>query len=233
MVARVLDEIGRRLAPGVTTGELRDVADGIFASAGAAPVFHTEAGFPASICTSVNEEVVHGVPGARRLRSGDIVSVDAGCALDGFIGDAARTWPVGEVDEESQRLLDVARECLDRAVAAARPGADLTEVSRAVQSHAEANGFGVVRDFVGHGVGERLHEAPQVPNFVGPGGVSRGVKIRKGLVVAIEPMLTAGTWKVKKLSDGWTVVTIDGKRAAHFEHTVAVGREGAEILTLP
>jgi methionyl aminopeptidase len=231
LVGRLLAEIGKAVAPGVTTGEIGALAGRILAEAGAEPVFVTEAGFPAPVCTSVNEEVVHGLPGARKLREGDILSVDAGARLDGFVGDAAITWPVGRIDAETARLLAVTEECLMRAIASMRPGATLSEVSRAVQSHAEANGFGVVRDFVGHGVGESLHEPPQVPNYVG--AKSGAIRMRPGLVVAVEPMLTAGTWRVKKLGDGWTVVTRDGKRAAHFEHTVAVVETGADVLTLP
>jgi methionyl aminopeptidase len=233
VVAKALLEIGRMVAPRVSTGELRDCVDGFIGESGGEAAFVTEAGFPASACTSVNEEVVHGVPGERRLEEGDIVSVDVGVKLGGYIGDAAATFPVGEVDEEAARLMRVARECLDGAVRTVRPGNELAEVSRAIQTHAEACGFSVVRDFVGHGVGEKLHEPPQVPNFVGPGGAKKGITLKPGMVIAIEPMLNVGTWRVKKLSDGWTVVTRDGKRSAHFEHTVAVCENGAEVLTLP
>ncbi len=233
IVAAVLDGIGRLVAPGVTTAELRDCADRIIRERGGEPVFQTEAGFPASICTSVNEAVVHGVPGPRELVDGDIVSVDVGVRSGGYIGDAARTFAVGRVNGEVARLVATARECLERAIATARVGADLSEVSRAIQSHAEGDGFSVVRDFVGHGVGEKLHEPPQVPNFVGKGGAVRGTLLRPGMVIAIEPMVNAGTWRVKKLDDGWTIVTRDGKRSAHFEHTVVVTDGGAEVLTLP
>jgi len=233
VVAEVLETVRGATAPGVTTAELCRLADRVIAARGGRPVFPTEAGFPASMCTSVNEEVVHGVPGPRRLVEGDILSVDVGVRLGGYIGDAAVTLPVGRLDEESERLLRVTRECLERAISAARPGADLTEVSRAIQSHAEANGFSAVRDFVGHGVGEKLWEPPQVPNFTGPGGARPGVTLRPGMVMAIEPMVNAGTWKVRKLGDGWTVVTQDGRRSAHFEHTIAVCESGAEVLTLP
>ncbi len=228
IVAEVLAEMGRRVAPGVTTAELRDCADEIIGRRGGESVFDRDAGFPASICTSVNEGVVHGVPGRRKLKEGDIVSVDVGVRLAGYIGDSAVTFPVGEVDDESDRLMRVTKECLERAVRAARPGSDLTEVSRAIQTHAEANGFSVVRDFVGHGVGEKLHEPPQVPNYVG----KRGTTMKPGMVIAVEPMVNAGTWRVKKLADDWTVVTQDGRRSAHFEHTIAVSEDGAEVLTL-
>jgi methionyl aminopeptidase len=233
VVARILDEIGRRVAPGVTTGALREAADEIISGEGGEPVFRTDAGFPASICTSINEEVVHGLPGERRLNEGDVVSVDVGVRIRGYVGDSARTFPVGAIDRESERLLRTCRECLERAVAAARAGSDLVELSRAVQAHAEANRFSVVREFVGHGVGEKLHEAPQVPNFVGRGGAKPGTVLKRGMVIAIEPMLNAGTWRVRKLPDGWTVVTGDGKRSSHFEHTVAVGDDGGEVLTPP
>ncbi|MHC5053368.1 MAG: type I methionyl aminopeptidase [Planctomycetota bacterium] len=233
IVAAVLDEIGRLVAPGVTTAELRDCADRTIRERGGEPVFQTEAGFPASICTSVNEEVVHGLPGPRELVEGDMVSVDVGVRSGGYIGDAARTFAVGEVDAGAARLLTVARECLERAIGTARAGVDLSEVSRAIQSHAEGNGFSVVRDFVGHGVGEKLHEPPQVPNFVGRGGASKGTILRSGVVIAIEPMVNAGTWRVRKLRDGWTIATRDGERSAHFEHTVVVSEDGAEVLTLP
>ncbi len=221
------------MAPGVTTADLRDCADLIIGERGGEPVFQTEAGFPASICTSVNEQVVHGVPGTRELVEGDVVSVDVGVRSGGYIGDAARTFAVGEISLEAARLLRVARECLERAIGTARAGVDLSEVSRAIQSHAEGAGYSVVRDFVGHGVGEKLHEPPQVPNFVGRGGATKGTILRPGVVIAIEPMVNAGTWRVKKLGDGWTVVTRDGKMSAHFEHTILVSEDGAEVLTLP
>ncbi len=233
IVAAVLDEVGRLVAPGVTTAQLRDCADEIIRERGGEPVFQTEAGFPASICTSVNEEVVHGVPGPRVLVDGDVVSVDVGVRSNGYIGDAARTFPVGRVDAATTRLLTVARECLERAIATARAGVDLSEVSRAIQSHAEGSGYSVVRDFVGHGVGEKLHEPPQVPNFVGTGGASKGTVLRPGVVIAIEPMVNVGTWRVKKRRDGWTIVTRDGEKSAHFEHTVVVSDDGAEALTVP
>ena len=231
IVAEILERLEEQVAPGVTTADLRRTADEVIAERGGEPVFPKDAGFPAAICTSVNEEVVHGIPGPRELKEGDIVSVDVGVRKDGYIGDAARTFAVGEIDVGSAKLLEVTGRCLRLAIEQIRPGADLVEVARAVQAHAEANGFSVVRDFVGHGVGEKLHEAPQVPNFVGPKGARPGTYLRPGMTMAIEPMVNAGTWKTKKLSDGWTVVTKDGRRSAHFEHTVAVTGDGAEILT--
>ncbi len=231
IVAEILARLDEQVAPGVTTAELKRTADEVIARCGGRPVFPTEAGFPAAICTSVNEEVVHGIPGPRKLRGGDIVSVDVGVRKDGYIGDAARTFAVGRIDAESARLMEVAERCLELAVEQVRPGADLIEIARAVQTHAEASGFSVVRDFVGHGVGEKLHEPPQVPNFVGRRGAKAGTALRRGMVLAIEPMLNAGTWRTRKLLDGGTVVTRDGRRSAHFENTVAVTDEGAEVLT--
>ena len=233
VVGTVLVEIEKIVAPGVTTGELRDVADEVIRSNEGSPVFQQEAGFPASICTSINEQIVHGVPGKTRLKEGDIVSVDVGVRKRGYIGDSARTFPVGEISEEDARLLEVTKECLDRAIDVARPGADLSEIGRVVQGHAESNGYSVVREFVGHGVGEKLHEAPQVPNFVGFGGARPGTVLRPGMVIAVEPMVNVGTHKVKKLADGWTVITRDRKRSAHFEHTIAIVDGGVEIMTLP
>jgi methionyl aminopeptidase len=233
IVATVLSEIERAVEPGVTTAEFRRIAEDVIARNEGEPVFQSEAGFPSPICTSINDEVVHGIPSLQKLKEGDIVSVDVGVRKRGYIGDAAKTFAVGTIGEEDERLLRITRECLDRAIAVLRPGADLVDVCRAVQDHAEANGFSVVREFVGHGVGEKLHEAPQVPNYVGSGGGKPGTVLRPGMVLAIEPMVNVGTYKVKKLSDGWTVVTRDGKRSAHFEHTVAVVDEGSEILTLP
>jgi methionyl aminopeptidase len=232
IVAAVLDEIERAVKPGVTTAQLRSIAESVIERNDGEPVFMQEAGFPSPICTSVNEQVVHGIPGAQRLNDGDIVSVDVGVRRHGYIGDAAKTFPVGTIDADDERLLAVTRECLELAIRAAGPEIDLVAVCGAVQRHAEANGFSVVREFVGHGVGEKLHEPPQVPNFVGPGGARPGTVLRPGMVLAIEPMVNAGTYKVKKLSDGWTVVTKDGRRSAHFEHTVAIVDGGVQVLTL-
>jgi methionyl aminopeptidase len=231
IVVEILERLAEQVAPGVTTAQLRSMADEVIRRRGGEPVFRTEAGFPAAICTSVNEEVVHGIPGPRRLAEGDIISVDVGVGKDGYIGDAARTFAVGEIDKGSASLMAVAQRSLELAIDRVRPGADVVDIARAVQAHAEANGFSVVRDFVGHGVGEKLHEPPQVPNFVGRGGARAGTKLRPGMVIAIEPMINAGTWKVRKLADGWTVVTKDERRSAHFEHTVAVTEDGVEILT--
>ena len=233
IVVEILGRLAEQVAPGVTTGDLWRAAEEVMRDNDGEAVFRTQAGFPVGICTSVNEEIVHGIPGPRELREGDIVSIDVGVGKDGYIGDAARTFAVGEVDRESARLMEVTKRCLGLAIERIRPGADLVDIARAVQAHAEANGFSVVRDFVGHGVGEKLHEPPQVPNFVGRRGAVAGTVLRRGMVIAVEPMINAGGWRCRKLADGWTVVTKDGRRSAHFEHTVAVTGEGAEILTAP
>ena len=222
--------LAQRVAPGVTTQDLDAFGDEFIRShAGAVPAFKGLYGFPASLCISINEEVVHGIPSSRRvLRSGDIVTVDAGVKLDGWFADAAHTFAVGEIDDETERLLRVTREALQAGIAAARPGNHLGDIGHAVQQVAEAAGFSVVRDLVGHGIGREPHEEPQVPNFGRPG---RGIALRPGLVIAIEPMVNAGTASVRTLPDRWTVVTADRKRSAHYEHTVAVVDGGARILT--
>jgi methionyl aminopeptidase len=215
--------------PGVSTLEIDQEVDSLIRRAKAKPAFKGYRGFPATICASINEEVVHGIPAAhRRLKEGDIVGLDLGCIVDGYYADAAITVPIGEVTPEVQRLLDVTRESLDRAIARVRPGNRLGDVSAAVQHHVEAAGFGVVRAFVGHGIGRQLHEDPQIPNFGEPG---KGPVLRPGMVLAIEPMVTLGHWGVRVLADRWTAVTEDGGWAAHFEHTVAVTESGPDILT--
>lgn len=228
----VVAECHARLAewvkPGVTTQQLNDMVAELIARRGGTPSFLGYRGYPAAICTSVNEEVVHGIPGPRRLEEGDIVGIDIGVLLDGFHGDAAYTYPVGAVDAETRRLLQVAEEALYIGIAQAKPGQRLSDISHAIQRHVEAAGFSVVRQFVGHGIGRNMHEDPQVPNFGPPG---RGVRLRPGMTLAIEPMVNAGTHEVKVLEDGWTVVTADGANSAHFEHTVALTVDGAEIVT--
>ena len=236
LVARAIRRFREIVAPGVTTGELDAAAREVVRKGGGEMAFlGYRAGnlppYPAGICASVNEEVVHGIPRPRRLVEGDIVSLDVGVRLDGFYGDAAVTLPVGEVDEESQRLLAVTEEALRRAIAAVRPGGRLSEIGRAVQSFVEANGFSVVRDYVGHGIGRRLHEDPRVPNFVSREVLANDVVLAEGMTLAIEPMVNAGSAGVRSLADGWTVVTRDGRRSAHFEHTVVVTAGGAEVLT--
>lgn len=230
VVRTVLAELQEMARPGVTTAELDAHAEKRCAEFGAKPAFKGYHGFPACLCVSVNEEVVHGIPGERRLESGDMVSIDFGVRLDGYYGDSAVTVLVGEVDEESQRLSAVTRECLMRAIDQVRPGRSIGDIGEAVEEHASAAGFGVVREFVGHGIGTRMHEEPQVPNY----RVSRSTpKIKVGNVLAIEPMITAGDFAVKVLEDGWTAVTRDGSRAAHWELAVAATEAGPRILGEP
>jgi methionyl aminopeptidase len=215
--------------PGVSTLEIDAEVETLIRKAGAKPAFKGYRGFPATICASINEEVVHGIPAAhRRLKEGDIVGLDLGAIVDGYHADAAVTLPVGEVPPDVQRLLEVTRESLDLAIAQARSGQRLGDVSAAVQRHVEAAGFGVVRAFVGHGIGRALHEDPQIPNFGEPG---KGPILRSGMVLAIEPMVTMGHWGVRVLADRWTAVTEDGSLAAHFEDTVAVTESGPDVLT--
>jgi len=228
VVREVLDAIGALLAPGITTADIDRLASDELARRGARAAFKGYHGFPASICVSVNDEVVHGIPSRRALRAGDLVSLDFGAVVDGWYGDAAVTLPVGEIDAEAGRLLAVTREALALAVAAARPRGFLGDVGAAVQRHVERSGFSVVRDFVGHGIGRELHEAPQIPNYGVPG---TGLLLRAGMVLAIEPMVNAGSAEIRLLDDGWTAVTADGSRSAHFEHTVAVTETGPLVLT--
>lgn len=229
LTAAVLREVAKRIATGVCTAELDALAERLIREKGGEPLFKGYRGYPHTLCVSVNEEVVHGMPGDRVLRSGDIVSVDVGVRLDKWCGDSAVTVLVGEVAPEARALADAAKGALDEAVAAVRPGARLTAVCEAIQKHAESRGYSVVRQFTGHGIGRDMHEEPQVPNFVAP-GMPDPVLV-PGMTLAIEPMVNAGGPEVKVLRNGWTVVTSDGKLSAHTEHTVAVTREGAEILT--
>jgi methionyl aminopeptidase len=228
IVAEVLRDLRQMAQPGVTTRELDRYAEAKIRARGGIPTFKGYRGFPASICTSINEEVVHGIPSDRKLQAGDIVGIDCGVTLDGYVADAAITVPVGEISEELQRLLRVTEEALYRAIEQARVGNRLYDISYAVQSYAEAHGYSVVRDFCGHGVGRQMHEDPQVPNFGTPG---RGLRLRPGLVLAIEPMLNLGTHEVEIAEDGWTVRTVDRKPSAHFEHTIAITERGPVILT--
>lgn len=231
IVHDVLAELAGAVAPGVTTAELDRLAEARTRERGAIPAFKGYQGYPASLCISVNEEVVHGIPSPRRvLRQGDIVGLDFGVVYRGFFGDSARSVPVGTVSAEAQRLLEATRQALERAIAAAVAGARLGDVGAAVQTLVESRGFSVVRDFVGHGIGRRLHEPPQVPNF---GVAGTGPRLRPGMVLALEPMVNAGGPDVVTLEDGWTAVTADGSLSAHFEHTVAVTENGPEILSLP
>ena len=228
IVAEVFQELRRVIAVGVTTKELDQIAEKIILSKRATPAFKGYRGFPGTVCISVNEEVVHGIPGQRRLKEGDIVSLDVGAKLNGYFGDAAITLPVGEVDREAQRLLEVTEKALYIGIEKAKAGNRLFDISYAIQVWVEEHGFSVVRDFVGHGIGRDLHEEPQIPNFGSP---HQGPRLEKGMVFALEPMVNEGTYEVKVLSDGWTVVTTDGKRSAHFEHTIAVTDGETEVLS--
>lgn len=228
VVVEALNAIAASVRPGVTTADLERIAEKVIRKHGATPAFLGYQGFPASICASVDCAVVHGIPDGAPLEEGQIVSIDIGAILDGYVGDAAATYPVGKVDEAARRLLETTRECLDRAVAAARPGNRLSDIGWAVQELAESRGYSVVREFVGHGVGRRMHEDPQVANLGPPG---RGPRLKPGMVLAIEPMLNEGTHETEILPDGWTVVTADRRRSAHFEHSVAITPDGPLVLS--
>lgn len=231
LVAATLRELANRTVPGATTLELDRFAETYLRERGAQPAFKGYRDYPFTLCASINEAVVHGFPSTRPLQEGDILSLDMGAVVDGYYGDAAVTLPIGRISAEAERLLRVTQECLDRAVRAAQPGGRLAEISRAVQEHAEGNGFSVVRVFVGHGIGKALHEAPQIPNFV-EAGQGRGPVLKPGMVLAIEPMINAGGPDVRVLEDRWTAVTTDGSLSAHFEHTIAITEQGPEILTV-
>jgi methionyl aminopeptidase len=228
LVAQTLAMLGQEVRPGVSTASLDRLAESFIREHGARPAFKGYRGFPASICPSINNEVVHGIPGSRELVEGDIVGVDVGVEKGGFYGDAAFTFPVGTVSEDARRLLQVTREALMRGVAEAKAGNRVGDISHAIQSYVEAQGFSVVRSLVGHGIGRHMHEEPQVPNYGTP---DRGPRLMAGQVLAIEPMVNIGAPDVLTQPDGWTVVTKDGSLSAHFEHTVAVGPEGPEILS--
>jgi methionyl aminopeptidase len=228
IVAETLELVREHAKPGVTTLELDRIAEKFIRSQGAIPAFKGYNGFPATLCTSVNEQVVHGIPSLRYLDSGDIISIDCGALKEGYFGDAAVTLPIGEVDQGIQKLLRVTEESLILGIAQARVGNRLYDVSHAVQKHVEANKFSVVRDYVGHGIGRAMHEDPQIPNFGKPG---RGPRLEVGMALAIEPMVNMGTYEVQTLKDRWTVVTKDARPSAHFEHTVAITENGPEILT--
>lgn len=228
IVAEVLAILRQIVVPGITTQELEQRAEQEIKKRKATPAFKGYKGYPFCLCTSVNEQVVHGMPSKRILNDGDIVSIDVGVLVDGFYGDAAITVPVGTVSDEALRLIDITALSLAKAIEAARIGNRLFDISSAVQQCVEAEGFSVVRDFVGHGIGRALHEAPQVPNF-GKAGV--GEKLKAGMVLAIEPMINAGDYRVKVLNDGWTAVTEDGRLSAHFEHTIAITEDGPLVLT--
>jgi len=229
ILADVMDRLRVTVKAGMSTLEIDADVEAFITARGARSAFKGYRGFPATVCVSINEEIVHGIPSARRkIRDGDIVGLDLGCVVDGYYADCAFTLAVGPVPAAVQKLLDVTRESLDLAIKECWPGRRLSDVSHAVQAHVEAHGLSVVRAFVGHGIGRALHEEPQVPNFGDPG---RGPQLRPGMVLAIEPMTTMGSWEVKILDDGWTAVTKDGSLAAHFEHTVAVTEGEPEVLT--
>jgi methionyl aminopeptidase len=229
IVADTHQLLSEKLKAGMTTAELDKIADEYIRSRGAVPSFKGYQGFPASICISINEEVVHGIPDSHRIiKDGDIVSVDIGTFFEGFNGDAARTYPVGEVSEVAKKLLDVTEKSLLTGIEKALIGNRLFDISHAVQEYVEANGFSVVRDYVGHGIGRKMHEDPQIPNF-GPAG--KGPKLKNGMTLAIEPMVNVGGFEVETLEDSWTVVTEDRTLSAHFEHTIAITNHGVEILS--
>ncbi len=230
LVAEALQELIGMVRPGVTTLTLDRAAEAYLTRRAARPAFKGYRDYPFTLCTSVNEVVVHGLPSATPLREGDLLSLDMGAVVEDYYGDAAVTVPVGGISPEGERLLAVAREALELAIAAAQPGGRLADISQAIQRHVEGHGCSVVRVFVGHGIGRALHEAPQIPNFVEP-GQGRGPLLKPGMVLAIEPMITAGRPEVKVLEDRWTAVTVDGSLAAHFEHTVAITEQGPEVLT--
>jgi len=228
IVGEVLESIKGMIQTGMTTKEIELFADGRIKALGGKPAFKGYRGYPASICTSVNDEVVHGIPSSRRLKDGDIISIDLGVYYDGFYGDAAITAPVGKIDSDTAALLRITEEALNLGIENAIEGNRVYDISYAIQSHAEKNGLSVVRTFVGHGIGRELHEEPQIPNYGAPG---KGPRLKEGMTLAIEPMVNAGTYEVRVLGDGWTAVTVDGKKSAHFEHTVLVTSGKPEILT--
>ncbi|HSK16469.1 MAG TPA: type I methionyl aminopeptidase [Gaiellaceae bacterium] len=230
VVAETLARLRELIRPGVTTAELDDAAEDFIRSQGGVPTFKGFRGFPASICTSPNSMVVHGIPGAYRLEDGDLLSVDVGVTLDGFVGDSAYTFPVGEVGGDAERLLEACRKALEAGIAEARAGNHVQDISAAVQRTTEEAGFAVVRSLVGHGIGRTMHEEPQVPNFGEPG---RGPLLQPGMTLAIEPMITAGSPDVSVADDHWSISTDDGSLSAHFEHTVAVTANGPLVLTRP
>ncbi|MFL5451900.1 MAG: type I methionyl aminopeptidase [Myxococcales bacterium] len=235
VVHEVLDELSKIAAPGITLDELDAVAKRETERRGAACAFIGLYGFPKHICISVNDQVVHGIPGKRKLLDGDLVKLDHGAVVKGWYGDAARTVPVGKISPEAQKLVDATRESLEAAIRTMVPGNRVSDIGAAVQGVIEPHGFGIVRDYVGHGIGKRPHEDPQVPNY-GPALWTRGQpnpRLRPGMVLAVEPMINAGTHEVRTLGDGWTVVTRDGRNSAHFEHTIAVTEDGPVVLTGP
>ena len=230
IVAQVLQILAREVRPGLVVKELDEIVRREYAKRGVTPTFLGYHGYPATVCVSVNDEVVHGIPGDRVLQEGDIVSIDLGATYDGFVADAALTVGVGKISPEAERLIRATEEALLKGIGAARAGVPLGAISSAIQKHVESHGFAVVREYVGHGVGRQMHEDPQVPNFGPP---DRGPTLMKGMVLALEPMVNMGDWRTKRHDDNWTVSTLDGSLSAHFEHTIAIRDGDAEVLTLP
>lgn len=228
IVALAHEALKEAVQPGITTKELDSIAEKIIRKHKATPSFKGYNGFPASICASVNEELVHGIPGNRRLQDGDIISIDVGACIHGFHGDAAVTLPVGNISDQAKKLIEVTEQSLYQGIKQATKDNRLSDISHAIQTYVESHGFSIVRDYVGHGIGRQMHEDPQIPNFGPPG---RGPRLKKGMVLAIEPMVNVGTYHVKTLLDNWTVVTVDGKFSAHFEHTIVITDTEPEILT--
>lgn len=229
LLARIADKIRSKITIGISTEEIDKIAEDLIVKAGAIPAFKGYGGFPANICASINDEVVHGIPSKdRRLENGDLLKLDIGINLNGYFSDCAFTIAIGSVNSRAQRLVEATKRALEIGIGQARPNNNLSDISWAIQSWVEAQGFSVVRDFVGHGIGRTMHEAPEIPNFGGP---HQGPLLKEGMVLAIEPMVNAGTWEVRILDNGWTAVTKDNLESAHFEHTVAITASGPEILT--
>lgn len=228
LTAQAMEAVAALVCEGISTKELDKCAEEYIISRGGKPSFKDYHGYPGSICTSINDQVVHGIPGPHTLRQGDIISIDMGAILNGFQGDMARTFAVGEISADARALIDVTKRCFEKGMAAARPGNRLGDIGYAVQALAEGEGYGVVRDLCGHGIGQAMHEDPEVPNFGRPG---HGLRLRAGMVLAIEPMINLGTWEVDFQDDGWTVTTADGGLSAHYENTVAITNSGPQILT--
>jgi methionyl aminopeptidase len=239
IVALALEAMKERARPGTTTAELNAVAEAVIVRHGAVPAFkgyppQSPHPFPAAVCISLNDELVHGIPGPRELRPGDIVSLDVGAIYQGYYGDAALTLPIGQVGRKTERLLDVTRKALDLAIVQAKPGRRLWDLIRAIQSYVEQNGLSVIREYQGHGIGTAMHEEPSIPNFLGDGRQRPpNVRLEPGMTLAIEPMVAMGSWQTRVMPDQWTVVMVDGELSAHFEHTVAVTENGPEVLTVP
>lgn len=229
VVAKILSELENMIKPGIQTKKLDEYAEMRAREMGASPAFKGYRGYPASLCTSVNEEIVHGIPSSRTLRQGDIISLDFGVLYEGYYGDAAATYPVGEVSPAAQKLIQTAKEAFYKGLDQMKTGMRISDISYAIQNHVESQGFSVIRAFVGHGIGLSLHEEPQIPNFGLP---SRGPKIKPGMVLALEPMIAVGDWNVEILNDNWTAITKDRSLSAHYEHTVAIREEGPEILSV-